>query len=46
MRAIVLGAALTVLSQLAWKIRNDPRVTSREQFNLRHLKPADVPETV
>ena len=29
-------------NQLAWKMRNDPRVVSREQFNLRHLDPRDV----
>ncbi|RYD27874.1 MAG: TlyA family RNA methyltransferase [Verrucomicrobiaceae bacterium] len=33
-------------NQLVWKIRSDPRVTAREQFNLRHLQPADVPEPV
>jgi 23S rRNA (cytidine1920-2'-O)/16S rRNA (cytidine1409-2'-O)-methyltransferase len=33
-------------NQLVWKIRNDPRVTAREQFNLRHLQPGDVPEPV
>ena len=33
-------------NQLVWKIRNDPRVTAREQFNLRHLTPADVPEVI
>lgn len=33
-------------NQLVWKIRNDPRVTAREQFNLRHLQPNDVPEPI
>lgn len=33
-------------NQLAWKIRNDPRVAAREQFNLRNLQPSDVPEPV
>lgn len=33
-------------NQLVWKIRSDPRVTAREQFNLRHLEPTDVPEAV
>jgi len=33
-------------NQLVWKIRSDPRVTAREQFNLRHLKPEDVPEPI
>ena len=31
-------------NQLAWKIRSDARVISREGFNVRHLQPADVPE--
>ncbi len=29
-------------NQLAWKLRSDPRVVSREKFNLRHMAPADV----
>jgi len=33
-------------NQLVWKLRNDPRVVSREQCNVRHLQPADVPETI
>ena len=33
-------------NQLAWKIRSDPRVVSREQFNLRHLRPEDVGQEV
>ena len=33
-------------NQLVWKIRSDLRVTAREQFNLRHLKPEDVPEPI
>lgn len=33
-------------NQLVWKLRNDPRVISREQCNVRHLQPADVPETI
>ena len=33
-------------NQLVWKIRSDPRVVVREQFNLRHLKPEEVPEPV
>ena len=32
-------------NQLAWKIRNDDRVTAREKFNARHLVPADLDET-
>ncbi len=33
-------------NQLVWKLRADPRVVSREQFNVRHLQPEDIPETV
>ena len=33
-------------NQLAWKLRNDPRVVSQEGFNLRHLQPSDLPEAV
>ena len=33
-------------NQLAWKLRSDPRVVSRENFNVRHMKPEDIPETV
>lgn len=33
-------------NQLAWKLRSDPRVVSREGFNLRHLRPEDLPEPV
>jgi len=33
-------------NQLAWKLRSDPRVFSREGFNLRHLRPSDLPESV
>ena len=29
--------------QLAWKLRNDPRVTVMERVNARHMKPGDVP---
>ena len=29
-------------NQLAWKIRSDPRVTAREKFNARYLKPEDL----
>jgi 23S rRNA (cytidine1920-2'-O)/16S rRNA (cytidine1409-2'-O)-methyltransferase len=31
-------------NQLVWKLRSDPRVVSREQFNVRHLVAADVGE--
>ncbi len=33
-------------NQLAWKIRSDPRVVAREQFNARYLGPDDLPEKV
>ncbi|MDZ4405165.1 TlyA family RNA methyltransferase [Prosthecobacter sp.] len=33
-------------NQLAWKLRSDPRVISREQFNLRHMKREDVGQEV
>ncbi len=32
--------------QLAWKIRNDPRVIAREHLNARHLKQSDIPEPI
>ena len=31
-------------NQLAWKLRNDPRVWVRENFNARHLTAGDLPE--
>lgn len=33
-------------NQLAWKIRSDARVVSREKFNVRHMRPEDVGEQV
>jgi 23S rRNA (cytidine1920-2'-O)/16S rRNA (cytidine1409-2'-O)-methyltransferase len=33
-------------NQLAWKLRSDPRVVSREQFNVRHMKREDVGQDV
>ena len=33
-------------NQLVWKLRSDPRVHSREQFNVRHMQPEDVGELV
>ncbi len=33
-------------NQMVWKLRNDPRVICRENFNVRHMQPADVPESV
>lgn len=32
--------------QLAWKIRNDPRVVVREKLNARYLRREDVPEAI
>ena len=32
--------------QLAWKIRNDPRVVVREHLNARHLTRADITEPI
>ena len=32
--------------QLAWKIRNDPRVVVREKLNARFLSRADIPEQI
>lgn len=31
-------------NQLAWKLRNDPRVEARENVNARHIKPEDLDE--
>lgn len=33
-------------NQLVWKLRSDPRVVSKENCNVRHLKPEDVGEKV
>lgn len=33
-------------NQLAWKIRSDPRVVSREKFNVRHMQPEDVGQEI
>lgn len=33
-------------NQLVWKLRSDPRVVSRENYNVRHLKPEDIGEEV
>ena len=32
-------------NQLAWKLRNDPRVVSMEQFNFRYAQPDDFEAT-
>jgi len=33
-------------NQLVWKLRNDPRVVVKEQFNARHMQPEDIGEKV
>lgn len=33
-------------NQLVWKLRNDPRVIVKEQFNARYMSPADIGEKV
>jgi 23S rRNA (cytidine1920-2'-O)/16S rRNA (cytidine1409-2'-O)-methyltransferase len=33
-------------NQLVWKLRSDPRVISRENYNVRHLNKEDVPDPV
>ena len=33
-------------NQLVWKLRSDPRVVSREKFNVRHMVPEDVGQEV
>ena len=33
-------------NQLVWKLRNDPRVIVKEQFNARYMTPADLGEKV
>jgi len=33
-------------NQLVWKLRNDPRVIVKEQFNARHMEPGDIGENV
>jgi 23S rRNA (cytidine1920-2'-O)/16S rRNA (cytidine1409-2'-O)-methyltransferase len=33
-------------NQLVWKLRNDPRVMAKEQFNARNLTPEDLGEKV
>lgn len=32
--------------QLAWKLRNDPRVVVKERVNARHLTAGDIPEPI
>ncbi|MGJ8678587.1 MAG: TlyA family RNA methyltransferase [Akkermansiaceae bacterium] len=33
-------------NQLVWKLRSDPRVMVKEQFNARHMKPEDIGEPI
>ena len=33
-------------NQLVWKLRSDPRVLAKEQFNARHMTPEDIGEKV
>ncbi|MGA0845209.1 MAG: TlyA family RNA methyltransferase [Luteolibacter sp.] len=33
-------------NQLVWKLRNDPRVIVREQFNARHIQPDELGEKI
>lgn len=33
-------------NQLVWKLRSDPRVIVKEQFNARYMEPADIGESV
>lgn len=33
-------------NQLVWKLREDPRVVAKEQFNARHMRPEDLGEKV
>ena len=33
-------------NQLVWKLRSDPRVISRENCNVRHLKPEDIADPI
>jgi len=33
-------------NQMVWKLRSDPRVVCRENFNVRHMQATDVPELV
>ncbi|MCR5432208.1 MAG: TlyA family RNA methyltransferase [Lachnospiraceae bacterium] len=33
-------------NQLAWKLRSDPRVISKEQTNIRYVTPEDIPDVI
>ncbi|MES2476499.1 MAG: TlyA family RNA methyltransferase [Verrucomicrobiota bacterium] len=42
--AIRVHAVDVGTNQLVWKLRNDPRVIVKEQFNARHMTPEDIGE--
>lgn len=42
--AIRVHAVDVGTNQLVWKLRNDPRVIVKEQFNARHMVPEDIGE--
>jgi 23S rRNA (cytidine1920-2'-O)/16S rRNA (cytidine1409-2'-O)-methyltransferase len=44
--AIRVHAVDVGTNQLVWKLRNDPRVIVKEQFNARHMVPSDIGEKV
>lgn len=44
--AIRVHAVDVGTNQLVWKLRNDPRVIVKEQFNARHMTPEDIGESV
>ena len=44
--AVKVHAVDVGTNQLVWKLRNDPRVVVKEQFNARHMVPEDIGEKV
>lgn len=44
--AIKVHAIDVGTNQLVWKLRNDPRVIVKEQFNARYMTPQDIGESV
>ena len=42
--AVKVHAVDVGTNQLVWKLRNDPRVIVKEQFNARHMTPDDIGE--
>ena len=44
--AVKVHAVDVGTNQLVWKLRNDPRVVVKEQFNARHMVPDDIGEKV